>query len=115
MNYSQISDALAALSKTTRTLEDAYCDNGGSWNEVITGINFIKDFAAGLRDFFGGRSGSYEKELMDARQHALAELQDRAASLGADGVVGIDFDYEVLGGNNSMLMVTASGTAVRFA
>ena len=99
---------------TTATIEgkQIYEYKGIVFGEVITGINFIKDFAAGLRDFFGGRSGSYEKELMDARQHALAELQDRAASLGADGVVGIDFDYEVLGADNGMLMVTVSGTAV---
>ena len=62
---------------------------------------------------FGGRSNTYEQELMQARQTALKELSDRAAALGADAVVGIDIDYETLGSNNGMLMVTASGTAVR--
>ena len=71
-----------------------------------------KDFAAGLSNFFGGRSGTYEDELMRARTQALAELEQRAAQLGADAVVGIDVDYEVLGSDNGMLMVTVSGTAV---
>ena len=83
------------------------------FGEVITGVNFIKDFGASLRNFFGGRSGSYEKELLAARRSALAELEGRAREKGADAVVGIDIDYEVLGPNGGMLMVTASGTAVR--
>ena len=83
------------------------------FGEVITGVNFIKDFGAGLRNFFGGRSGSYEKELLAARRSALAELEGRAREKGADAVVGIDIDYEVLGPNGGMLMVTASGTAVK--
>ena len=82
------------------------------FGEVISGINFVKDFTAGLTNFFGGRSGSYEEELTRARETALRELEDRAARLGADAVVGIKMDYEVLGTNNGMLMVTASGTAV---
>ena len=81
--------------------------------EVITGVNFIKDFGVSLRNFFGGRSGSYEKELLAARRSALAELEGRAREKGADAVVGIDIDYEVLGPNGGMLMVTASGTAVK--
>ena len=68
---------------------------------------------AGLSNFFGGRSGTYEEELINARQQALAEMEQRAAQLGADAVVGVDIDYEVLGADNGMLMVTASGTAVR--
>mgnify|MGYP003320772914 CR=1 FL=1 len=84
------------------------------FGEVITGINFIKDFGAGLRNIFGGRSGSYEKELLDARNSALRELEERARERGADAVVGIDFDYEVLGSNGGILMVTVSGTAVKF-
>jgi uncharacterized protein YbjQ (UPF0145 family) len=80
--------------------------------EVITGVNFVKDFMAGLRDLVGGRSGSYEQELITAREEALREMEKRAASLGANAVVGIDIDYEVLGQSGSMLMVTASGTAV---
>ena len=82
------------------------------FGEVISGINFVKDFTAGLTNFFGGSSGSYEEELTRARETALRELEDRAARLGADAVVGIKMDYEVLGSDNGMLMVTASGTAV---
>ena len=82
------------------------------FGEVISGVNVIRDFAAGLSNFFGGRSGTYEDELLSTRTQALAELEQRAAQLGADAVVGIDVDYEVLGANNGMLMVTASGTAV---
>ena len=83
------------------------------FGEVITGVNFIKDFGASLRNFFGGRSGSYEKELLAARRSALADLEGRAREKGADAVVGIDIDYEVLGPNGGMLMVTASGRAVK--
>ena len=86
--------------------------HGIVFGEVISGVNFVKDFTAGLSNFFGGRSNTYEAELMNARAEALSELEPRAASLGADAVVGIDVDYEVLGANNGMLMVTASGTAV---
>jgi uncharacterized protein YbjQ (UPF0145 family) len=82
------------------------------FGEVIAGVNFIKDFTAGLTNFFGGRSGSYENELMAARTTAMQELEQRARGLGANAVVGIDVDYEVLGEAGSMLMVTASGTAV---
>lgn len=86
--------------------------HGIVFGEVISGVNVIKDFAAGLSNFFGGRSGTYEQELMSARTQALQELEQRAAALGADAVVGIDVDYEVLGSDNGMLMVTVSGTAV---
>lgn len=82
------------------------------FGEVIAGIDALKDIAAGFTNFFGGRSGSYEEELINARGEALVELQQRAAELGANAVVGVDVDYEVLGANNGMLMVTASGTAV---
>ena len=75
-------------------------------------MDFIKDFTAGLSNFFGGRSGTYEEELMNARETALRELEQRARDMGANAVVGIDVDYEVLGSDNGMLMVTASGTAV---
>lgn len=85
---------------------------GVVFGEVVSGVDFVRDFAAGLSNFFGGRSGSYEEELMNARQTALQELAQRAQALGANAVVGIDIDYEVLGTNNGMLMVTASGTAV---
>ena len=82
------------------------------FGEVISGVDFVKDFAAGLTNFFGGRSNSYEGELQKAREPALAELQQRASAMGANAVVGVDLDYETLGANGSMLMVTASGTAV---
>ncbi len=82
------------------------------FGEVISGVDFIKDFAAGLTNFFGGRSGSYEGELIEARERAIAEMSDRALSIGANAIVGVDVDYEVLGQANNMLMVTASGTAV---
>ena len=86
---------------------------GVVFGEVISGVNFIKDFKASLRDIVGGRSGSYEQELINARYQALKELEERARQMNADAVVGIDIDYEVLGQNGSMLMVSASGTAVR--
>jgi uncharacterized protein YbjQ (UPF0145 family) len=82
-------------------------------SEVIIGANVIKDIFAGLRDFFGGRSATYEKVLDEARRNALTELVQRAQALGADAVVGIDLDFETIGANGSMLMVIASGTAVR--
>jgi len=82
------------------------------FGEVIAGVDFVKDFVAGLSNFFGGRSGTYEEELLNARTTALQELEQRAAMRGANAVVGVDIDYEVLGSDNGMLMVTASGTAV---
>ena len=88
---------------------------GVVFGEVISGVNFLRDFAASIRNIVGGRSGSYEEELITARTQAMNEMSDRAARLGADAVVGIDIDYEVLGENNGMLMVTASGTAVKLA
>jgi len=83
--------------------------------EAIMGANVFRDMFAGLRDIVGGRSGAYEKELRKARDVAMEELQDAARDLGADAVVGIDLDYEVLGGTNGMLMVSISGTAVKLA
>lgn len=82
------------------------------FGEVISGVNVLKDIGAGLRNFFGGRSQAYEEELMAARENALKEMEQRAAERGANAVVGVDIDYEVLGSDNGMLMVTASGTAV---
>lgn len=82
------------------------------FGEVITGINFVKDFAAGISDFFGGRSKTYESEMIEARINALRELEERAYSLGANAVIGVKIDYETLGQSNGMLMVTAAGTAV---
>ena len=86
---------------------------GVIFGEVIVGVNFLKDFAASIRDLIGGRSNTYEQELVEARQTAMEELKARAIAMGADAVVGIDIDYEVLGQNGGMLMVTASGTAVK--
>ena|SRR5690606_1862869 len=80
--------------------------------ETIIGANAIKDFMAGLTDFFGGRSSTYEKVLIEAKNTALAEMQQRAQTMGANTIVGIDLDYETVGANGGMLMVTASGTAV---
>lgn len=80
--------------------------------ETIIGANFVKDFLASIRDFVGGRSGSYEKVLREAKDTSLQEMMERAHALGANAIVGIDVDYETLGQNNSMLMVATSGTAV---
>jgi uncharacterized protein YbjQ (UPF0145 family) len=82
--------------------------------EAILGANIFKDLFAGVRDIVGGRSGAYEEELRKAREIAMSELAAEASSRGADAVVGIDLDYETVG-QGSMLMVTASGTAVRLA
>ena len=80
--------------------------------EAILGANIFKDLFAGIRDIIGGRSGAYEKELARAREIAFEELKERAQAQGANAVVGIDIDYEVVGQNGSMLMVSISGTAV---
>ncbi|WP_271408756.1 heavy metal-binding domain-containing protein [Pseudomonas sp. Q1-7] len=80
--------------------------------EAILGANVFRDLFAGIRDIIGGRSGAYEKELAKAREIAFEELAERAEKLGANAVVGIDIDYEVVGQNGSMLMVSISGTAV---
>jgi uncharacterized protein YbjQ (UPF0145 family) len=100
---------------TTPTIEGRQITDylGIVFGEVISGVDFVKDFAAGLSNFFGGRSGTYEEELIRAREQAMQEMSQRAHQMGADAVVGVDVDYEVLGTNNGMLMVTASGTAVR--
>jgi uncharacterized protein YbjQ (UPF0145 family) len=80
--------------------------------EAIMGANIFRDFFAGIRDIVGGRSAAYEKELDRARQLSMQEMEERAKQLGADAVVGIDLDYEVIGQAGSMLMVSVSGTAV---
>jgi uncharacterized protein YbjQ (UPF0145 family) len=87
-----------------------YC--GVVAGEAILGANLFKDLFAGIRDLVGGRSATYERELQRAREIAMQEMQDRARDLGANAVVGVDLDYEVLGQGNGMLMVSASGTAV---
>ena len=80
--------------------------------ETIIGANFVKDFFANIRDIVGGRSSSYESVLREAKDIAMSEMQERAQTMGANAIVGADLDYEALGANGSMLMVTASGTAV---
>lgn len=81
--------------------------------EAILGANLFRDIFASIRDIVGGRSGSYERVLGEARETAVAEMADKAAGLGANAVIGVDIDYETVGSNGSMLMVTAAGTAVR--
>ena len=81
--------------------------------ETIIGANVFKDFLAGMRDFFGGRSGSYEKVLREAKDTSLREMEERARNIGANAIVGIDIGYEPIGEGNSMIMVSCSGTAVR--
>jgi len=100
---------------TTSSLQgreiDAYL--GIVFGDAISGVNLVKDFMAGIRDLVGGRSETYERELGNARDAAMRALTAQAEALGADAIIGIDLDYEVLGSNNGMLMVSASGTAVR--
>ncbi|WMT85814.1 heavy metal-binding domain-containing protein [Pelagibacterium sp. 26DY04] len=81
--------------------------------EVIIGANIFRDLFAGIRDIVGGRAGAYENAMRDARKEALAEIEEEARRLGADAVVGVDLDYEVIGEQGSMLMVSVSGTAVK--
>ena len=80
--------------------------------EAIIGANIVKDFLAGIRDIVGGRSGAYEQALRTAREEALRKMAEEAQARGANAIVGVDLDYEVLGSGNGMLMVSASGTAV---
>ena len=108
-------DARGVIVTTTPTIEgrpsQEYC--GIVVGEVIVGANPFRDLFANIRDIVGGRSGSYERILADARNQAIEELQAEAASRGGNAVVGIDLDYEVIGDTGSMLMVSASGTAVK--
>jgi uncharacterized protein YbjQ (UPF0145 family) len=102
------------LVTTTNTIEGrriaAY--KGLVAGEAILGANLFRDLFASIRDIVGGRSGAYERVLNDARETAIAELTDKAAALGCNAVIGVDIDYETVGQNGSMLMVTAAGTAV---
>ena len=102
------------LITTTNTLQGREISDykGIVTGEAILGANIFKDLFAGIRDIVGGRSGAYEEELMKAREIALDEMQQRAAQLGANAVIGVDLDYETVGQNGSMLMVSATGTAV---
>lgn len=100
---------------TTSSVEGRPIDSylGLVFGEVITGVNMFRDIGASFRNVFGGRSQGYEDELMHARADALRELEQRARQMGADAVVGAKMDYEMLGVDNGMMMVTVSGTAVR--
>jgi len=102
------------LLTTTPTVEGKHITQyiGVVTGETIIGANVIKDFMAGITDFFGGRSGSYENVLREAKDSALKEMSERAQQMGANAIVGIDLDYETVGASGSMLMVTCSGTAV---
>ena len=102
------------LMTSTPSIEDRSVKEykGIVFGESITGINFIKDFTASLRNVFGGRSKDYEDELIQARQEAMMEMEMRARDLGANAIVGIEFDYNMLGADNGMMMVTCNGTAV---
>ncbi len=101
---------------TTPTIENKPATQylGIVTGETIIGANIFKDFFAGLRDIVGGRSGSYEKVLREAKDSSLKEMEEMAAKLGADAIVGVDLDYETVGPNGGMLMVTASGTAIKY-
>ncbi len=90
--------------------------NGVVFGEIVAGVDFLRDLAAGLSNFFGGRSGSYENELIQAREAAIREMAGRASQMGADAIVSVTMDYEVIGSNGSnMMMVIASGTPVKLA
>ena len=104
------------LLTTTNTIEGKQIVQyyGIVTGETIIGANLFKDFFAGIRAIVGGRAGSYESVLREAKDTALQELRERAMQLGANAVIGIDLDYETVGANGSMLMVTAAGTAVRY-
>ena len=104
------------LLTTTNTIEGKQIVQyyGIVTGETIIGANLFKDFFAGIRDIVGGRAGSYESVLREAKDTDLQELRERAMQLGANAVIGIDLDYETVGANGSMLMVTAAGTAVRY-
>ncbi len=108
-------DARGVIVTTTPTIEGRPIEQylGIVTGEVIVGANLFRDLFSNIRDIVGGRSGSYERILADARKQAIEELQAEAAALGGNAVVGIDLDYEVIGPNGSMLMVSASGTAVK--
>lgn len=99
---------------TTATLQGRDIDDyrGVVTGEAILGANIFKDLFAGIRDIVGGRSAAYEEELARARQIAMAEMQEQARAMGANAVIGVDLDYETVGTNGSMLMVSATGTAV---
>lgn len=108
-------DARGIIVTTTPTIEGHAIQDylGIVTGEVIVGANLFRDLFANIRDIVGGRSGSYERILSDARQQAIEELQAACGARGGNAVVAVDLDYEVVGSKGSMLMVSVSGTAVR--
>lgn len=108
MNKKFILSTTATLSLKNAEIVE-YC--GIVSGETVIGANIVRDFFAGIRDIVGGRSGAYEEVLREAKDTAIREMQEYAVQLGANGVIGVDLDYETIG--QSMLMVTASGTAVK--
>ena len=102
---------------TTNSLEGKTINQylGVVSGEVILGANIFKDLFAGIRDIVGGRSGAYEKSLQDARSAAFTEIKEKAEKLGGNAVIGIDIDYETIGTNSSMLMVSVAGTAIEIS
>lgn len=102
------------LISTTSTIENKQIKEyrGIVFGEVINGVNFVRDFTAGIANFIGGRATEYEEELINTRAEALTEMMKRAEKIGANAVIGVKVDYESIGQNDSMFMVVASGTAV---
>ena len=100
---------------TTHTIEGRQIDEylGIVTGEVILGANIFRDMFASIRDIFGGRSGAYEEVLERGRREAILEMVERGRSLGGEALVGVDLDYQVLGKNGSMLMISVNGTAVK--
>lgn len=100
---------------TTSTIEGHEVERylGVLFGDAVLGMNVFKDILGGIRDLVGGRAGTWEREMAAARDAALSDLLERAKAAGADAVLGIDIDYEMVGANGSMMMVTASGTAVK--
>jgi uncharacterized protein YbjQ (UPF0145 family) len=111
--FSNDSDAVLVVTTPEVQGKKIASYHGVVCGEAIIGANFMKDWFAGIRDIVGGRAGGYEKTLAKAREAAMGDMREAAHELGANAVVGVDIDYEVLGETNGMLMVAVSGTAVR--
>lgn len=110
----QLLDINCMLITTTPNIEGKRITNyiGLVNGEAIIGANLVKDFFAGISDIVGGRSGAYEQGLREAKSIALKDMMDQAQRLGANAIIGVDLDFQTIGGNGSMLMVSANGTAV---
>ena len=113
--YSSLQKGLNMIITTTHSVEGKVIERylGVISGEAIVGANIFRDIFAGIRDIVGGRSQSYEKELRTAREIAMREMENQACHMGANAIVGVDIDYEVLGSSNGMLMVSVNGTAVK--